>query len=277
MNWDKAIRAITPHVVKIETPHGHGTGFLAFYNHDKSWCGIATAAHVVSHADDWQEPIRIRSEVAQKFLREEDRLIFIDRSTDSAVVLFLKGDFQLPEVPITLLPVDEPCNIGIDVGWLGFPAIEPYTLCFFDGTVSARHAARKAYLIDGVAIHGVSGGPVFHCPDSERVQIIGCISSYHANRVTGETLPGLSRAQDVSHFHDTLGRIRSIDDARVKKQEFEQAQSQKAEAELAPSDAPDPIPPPDADQPEVVGAHVRRSFSAGRTSRIAPLRKKGAD
>jgi len=271
MNWDKAITTITPHVVKIETPHGHGTGFLAFYNHNKSWCGIATAAHVVAHADEWQEPIRIRNEGSPKFLKEEDRLIFIDRNTDSAVVLFLKGDFQLPEVPITLLPMDEPCSIGVDVGWLGYPAIEPYTLCFFDGTVSARQGARKAYLIDGVAIHGVSGGPVFHFPDSERVLIIGCISSYHANRVTGETLPGLSRAQDVSHFHETLGRIRSIDDARVKKQEFEQAQ--KAEAERASSEAP----APDADRPEVAGERVRHSFSRGRTRRIVPVRKSVTD
>jgi hypothetical protein len=208
-------------------------------------------------------------------LKEENRLIFIDRNTDSAVVLFVKGDFDLPEVPIALLPMDQPCNIGIDVGWLGFPAIEPYTLCFFDGTVSAWQAIRKAYLIDGVAIHGVSGGPVFHCPDSENVQIIGCISAYHANRATGEALRGLARAQDVSHFHETLGRIRSFDEARVKKQEFEQAQAQNPGAELVPSEAPDPIPHPDADQPEAVGVRVRRSFSAGRTSRIAPQRKKG--
>ena len=29
MNWDQAIAAISPHVVKIETPTGYGTGFLA--------------------------------------------------------------------------------------------------------------------------------------------------------------------------------------------------------------------------------------------------------
>ena len=44
MNWDQAIKSVAPHIVKIETPSGYGTGFLAFYNHDKTWCGIATAA-----------------------------------------------------------------------------------------------------------------------------------------------------------------------------------------------------------------------------------------
>jgi hypothetical protein len=51
MNWDQIVKKVTPHIVKIETPDGHGTGFLSLYNHDKTWCGIATAAHVVSHAD----------------------------------------------------------------------------------------------------------------------------------------------------------------------------------------------------------------------------------
>ena len=237
MNWDEAIGTISPHVVKIATPTGYGTGFLAFYNLAGDWCGFATAAHVVSHADEWQQPIRIKNEVsrAPRFLRADERVIFLDYATDSAVVLFLKGDLQLPESPIALLPMGEPCKIGVDIGWLGYPAIEPNSLCFFAGTVSARQIARKAYLIDGVAINGVSGGPVFHClspnnvttPNS--VQIIGCVTAYHANRATGEALPGLLRAQDVSHFHKVAGQIRDIDEANAKKREFEEEQKQKKE------------------------------------------------
>ena len=52
MNWDEAIDAITPHVVRIETPGGYSTGFLALYNHDKTICGVATAAHVIAHAEE---------------------------------------------------------------------------------------------------------------------------------------------------------------------------------------------------------------------------------
>jgi Trypsin-like peptidase domain len=187
MNWDAAIKIVSPHVVKIETPHLYGTGFLAFYNLAHDWCGIATAAHIVSHADEWQQPIRIRNEASPvpKFLKAEERVIYLDRPNDSAVVLFLKGELQLPESPIALLPMNEPCSIGVDVGWLGYPAIEPDSLCFFAGTMSARQATRKAYLVDGVAINGVSGGPVFHCPTPDRVQVIGCVTAYHANRATG--------------------------------------------------------------------------------------------
>jgi hypothetical protein len=241
MNWDHAIETISPHVVKIETPTGWGSGFLTFYNHDKSWCGIATAVHVVSHADEWQQPIRIRHDGSKSphFVKPDERVIFLDRLTDSAFVLLFKRELQLPEITIALLPMEQPCPIGVDIGWLGFPAIEPDTLCFFAGTISARQPNRKAYLIDGVAINGVSGGPVFHSPTPEEVQIIGTVSAYHANRVTGETLPGLLRAQDVSHFHDTIKVMRNIDEAYAKKRELEAAQQQQAEPEAAGIAAPE--------------------------------------
>lgn len=242
MSWDHAIQTVTPHVVRIDTPTGYGTGFLSMYNMDGSWCGIATAAHVVQHADEWQEPIRIRSFASQtvQFLKSEDRVIFIDQPTDSAIILFLKRDLQLPQTPIGLLPMDQPCGIGRDLGWLGYPSLEPYSLCFFAGIVSARKEATKAYLIDGVAINGVSGGPVFHCPAPGEVQIIGSISAYHANRATGEALPGLLRAQDVSHFHDVAKYVRDMDEARVKKQQFEQAQQEKG-ANSPPDGTPEEV------------------------------------
>lgn len=92
------------------------------------------------------------------------------------------------------------------------------------GNVSARQEFRNAYLVDGVAINGVSGGPVLFLTETEGVQIIGTVSAYQANRATGEALPGLLIAQDVSHFHDVLNHVRSVDEARNKKLEFEETQ-----------------------------------------------------
>ena len=242
MSWDSAIAVVTPHVVKISTPTGWGTGFLAFYNHDRDWCGIATAAHVVSYADEWQQPIRIQTSTSMRFLKVEDRVIILDHSTNSAIVLFLKGDLQLPETAIALTPVDQPCGIGVDLGWLGYPIIEPNTLCFFAGVVSARLEAAKCYLVDGVSINGISGGPVFHCPSSSEVQIIGCVSAYHVNRATGEALPGLIRAQDVSHFHIVAGQVRSTDEANARKREFEQSRNQEAVSDTPVPQSPSAIP-----------------------------------
>jgi hypothetical protein len=171
-------------------------------------------------------------------------VIYVDYTNDSAIVLFLNSELKLPEIPVGLLPADTPCGIGIDVGWLGYPVIEAGTLCFFAGTVSARQESRRAYLIDGVAINGVSGGPVFHCVAPDSVQVIGSISAYHANRATGEALPGLLRAQDVSHFHQVLQHVRNIDEAVVKKKELEAAQGAAAkpspEVDVAASAEPEP-------------------------------------
>ena len=102
MNWDQVVQKVTPYIVKIETPTGYGTGFLSFYNTDNSWCGIATAAHVASDADEWQKPIKIRQQGSDSvlFLQPNERVIYINWNTDSAVILFRKGNLQLPEVPI---------------------------------------------------------------------------------------------------------------------------------------------------------------------------------
>lgn len=164
MNWDPIVDRVSPYVVKIETPDGHGTGFLCLYNQDKSFLGIATARHVVGDADEWQQPIRIRHNTSNtvRFLREGERAILSDRDTDSAVILISPGDLKLPENAIPLLPITSLLAIGTEVGWLGYPGIVSNTLCFFSGNVSARQETRHAYLIDGVAINGVSGGPVIY-------------------------------------------------------------------------------------------------------------------
>lgn len=111
------------------------------------------------------------------FIKQEERVIYRDWKTDSAVILFLKGDLQLPESPVALLPMGTLIDIGAEVGWLGFPSVAPHNLCFFSGNVSARQEFRNAYLIDGVAINGVSGGPVLHLTGTEGVQIVGTVSA----------------------------------------------------------------------------------------------------
>jgi hypothetical protein len=227
MAWNTVVEKITPYIVKIETPQGHGTGFLCLYNESRGMCGIATAhhvvAHVVAHAEQWQEPIRIRHSPSDKpaFLTEADRVILIDDPRDSAVILFHPRKLELPEQLIPLLPLTTRLPIGADIGWLGYPSIDPQTLCFFSGSVSAWHDARRAYLIDGVAINGVSGGPVVYSTPADGVQIVGSISAYMANRATGGTLPGLCVAQDVSHFHDIAAFVKSLDDAKREKQKIE--------------------------------------------------------
>ena len=233
MNWNDIVHKVTPYVVKIETPHGHGTGFVCFYNAARTVCGIATAYHVIAHAEVWHQPIRIHHHPSGTtvFLNEYERLIYSDRNKDSAVLLVDASKLQVPEVLIQLRPIEDRLPIGVEVGWLGYPAVGPHTLCFFAGNVSAVQEWRHAYLIDGVAISGVSGGPVLYSTPTEGVQIVGSITAYIANRATGEALPGLSVAQDVSHVHEVTADIKSFDEARRK-------QAEEAAKEPPPAEPP---------------------------------------
>lgn len=226
MNWEQVVQKVTPYIFKIETPAGNGTGFLFLCNDAKTWYGVATALHVVEYANTWKQPIRLiyHSSSKELFLKDSEYIIIPDWKTDSAVILFQKPDFELPNELIELIPLGTPLSIGNEVSWLGFPAIEPYTLCFFSGNISAWQDFRKAYLIDGVAINGVSGGPVTFLHSTDGAQIVGIVSAYRASRATGDALPGLLYAQDVSHFHGVLHKVRSLDDASKKKREIEQQQ-----------------------------------------------------
>src|SRR5690349_8967608 len=124
MNWNEIVERVSPCIVKIETPSGHGTGFLCFYNEQRNLCGIATAHHVVEHADRWQQPIRIThygTDTTAAFLKESDRVIWVDWKRDSAVMLISTGQLGFPEDPIPLLPTERHLPIGVEVGWLGYP------------------------------------------------------------------------------------------------------------------------------------------------------------
>lgn len=242
MNWDSIVQKISPYVVKIETPDGSGTGFLFGYSADKRWCAVATALHVVEEADNWQKPIKIHKHDFSKpalFLPEAHRIIFTDYSTDSAVIFFLQSsDLKLPDELVQLRPVDSHLSVGTELGWMGFPSLAPYTLCFFSGNISARQAERKGYLIDGVAIHGVSGGPVIFSSAADGCQFVGAVSAYRsASSARGSAMPGLLVAQDVSHFHKVISTIRSWDEAKQKKKEEEakQAAAEQAAKQAGPT------------------------------------------
>jgi hypothetical protein len=232
--WFALTDKLAPSVVKIETPTGKGTGFLCAYNESKTIAAIATAYHVVEDVDKWQQPIRFRVGDNDILVLEADRVIWPDKdqATDSAVIIVPSAKLNvldLPKDPIPLLPSDKHLRVGVEVAWLGYPGIGPQTLCFFSGKISAWQPIQDRYLIDGVVIHGVSGSPVFFRASDTEVQVIGTITQYIANRLTGESLPGLSVAQNVSHFHKTISEIKSRDEAAKKKKEEELA----AEAEKA--------------------------------------------
>lgn len=211
--WYEAVEFLTPYIVRILTPQGSGTGFLVSCSKNTGLVGIATADHVISHAHYWQEPIRIEHQASGKsiLLRHTDRAINSQPLTDTAGVVFERGELILPTDALQLTPPKQHFKAGVEIGWLGYPAIPQASLCFFTGHISAWIETEQAYLVDGVAINGVSGGPAFI---TDRM-LVGVVSAYIPNRATGEPLPGLAVVRGVDQFHDLARSFRSLDDAKA--------------------------------------------------------------
>lgn len=231
-----AVAVVTPYVVRLSTPGGTGTGFLVSRSMDGSFSGIATAAHVVDHAHYWEEPIRIEHALSGEsvLLRPDSRAVFVEEERDTAALLFDPAALPFPEGELPLIPEGLHLVAASAVGWLGFPAIAATTLCFFNGMVSAHLPADGAYLVDGVAINGVSGGPAFSLVDSELI-VVGVVSAYMPNRATGETLPGLAVVRDVTQFQQLAATFESLDQAKAE--------------ETVPSSPPPPNPDAEAPTP----------------------------
>lgn len=230
MEWNRIVEIVMPNVVRIETPQGHGSGYIFACNADQSLIGIATAAHVIEHADRWAEPFRVWSPHLkwEGVITARERVINSNPLRDSASIV-VSNPFKefSPRVSVNSVPhfaeatklLQGQLEIGTDVGWIGFPYAFPETACFFSGKISAHQGFHASYLIDGVSINGVSGGPVFCSTSKDGIQLVGIISAYMPNRATGEALPGLAIARDVSEFHGFIVAIKSLEDAIREKAE----------------------------------------------------------
>ena len=213
---------------------------------------VATAAHVVEHADTWKEPIKLvhYSTAKDLFLPDNERVIFIYKSRDSASILFDAKAFELPKDLLPLMDADKYLPIGQDVAWIGFPGIAAPHLCFFSGQVSAFDTENDSYLIDGVAINGVSGGPVFQRLEKDQPRLVGTVSAYVSNRVYGETLPGLLRAQDVVPIHRMIKTLHDIAQARQQRKEEEKKKlMDQQQMETSPAPAEPAVPAVPAEPP----------------------------
>ncbi len=67
--------------------------------------------------------------------------------------------------------------------------------------------------MDGVAINGVSGGPVFFI-STNGIKVVGSVTAYLPNRV-GAT-PGLSMVSHAEQFQIVIKTIKNMEDAKRK-------------------------------------------------------------
>ena len=201
--WANALDKIENHLVRIETPTGGGTGFFIAVSRENDAMAIATALHVVDYAHKWQQPIKLihYKSGGAIVLKEEDRLIYPNQNYDLALIRVPKQVLSLPDSPIPLAGKRH-LREGVELGWCGFPSVHPSKLCFFSGCVSAWLEDMSAYLVDGVVINGVSGGPAFISPAEGNMAIVGLVTAYIPNRATGEALPGVGLIRSVLPYND---------------------------------------------------------------------------
>jgi len=221
MDWSSLVAQIVPFIVRIQTKDKYGTGFIYWQHKDK--CCIATAKHVVAHADEpgWEQPIHIhqpngKSVICYPDFRES--YYSTDEFGDSAAIILSKGGLEIPERCLPLWDWSEIIPIGTPLGWLGYPVLIPNDFrhpSFFSGTMSNAFNGINMFSIDGVAISGVSGGPVFFRGNDGCPRVIGTISSYFANRVPTangiETLPGLAFSHSFFAFTAIEDRLRELE------------------------------------------------------------------
>ena len=213
--WQAAVERVRPYCVRISTPDHSGTGFLFASAAEGQICGLATAAHTLAQAQLWEQPLRLEHSATgtERLIRADDRTIVVDEETDTAALVLVRDGFPLPEALLPTTPESLYHRVGVEIGWVGFPSVAHDHLCFFSGRVSAWHEKKQAYLVDGVAISGVSGGPAFAFDDAGQLQLLGVVSAYLPNKAAGSALPGLSVVQHIGHLEKWVQSLRSTEEA----------------------------------------------------------------
>ncbi|MCF7935057.1 MAG: S1C family serine protease [Synergistales bacterium] len=206
--WSHAIEQLYPFACKIRISRGTGTGCILSYDKERQLCCIATANHVISHAEGWNEPIRIihAESGVEQLISPEGRTVYRHPESDLAVIFFSHDRHpQSVEMP-SLTVEDEPLHVGNEVGWAGFPSILPDHFSFFSGRVSTALPQSESYLMNGEAMSGVSGGPAFIVTTQGNLHVVGIVTAYIPERAPGEYLPGVCTVAGITSFYKEASR-----------------------------------------------------------------------
>lgn len=213
--WAIAAERVSRVLFRVETDTKGGTSFAILCAEDPSNHGFvtlfATANHVVR---DYKpgSPLSLNSADGSSTLdAQANTLSVIPPSSPHYDIALISAISDQPILPpghlVPLLSHDFYPPRGAQLGWLGFPSIVWPELCFFQGPLSGYLNAPPAYLVDGVAINGVSGGPAFNNEGT----IFGAVQSYIPNKPTKElTLPGLMVVVPIASLDHWITRSLKI-------------------------------------------------------------------
>jgi len=201
--WAIALDHVRPYVFMVETPKSRGTGVMLQLPSGDGHIGVATALHVVEEAITSSLPIRLthcasgsRADVAPN-----QRHCAMNSKADLAMLIVHPGDQTLPRDALLRADGAMVLREGASLGWCGFPSVAPPgRLCFFKGCVSAILSEEASYLVDGVVINGVSGGPAFALEPEGRARLVGIVTAYKPNVSVGVPLPGLGVVRAINSY-----------------------------------------------------------------------------
>jgi hypothetical protein len=200
--WHEVVEKMAPITFRVYAGDIVGTAFIVSLAHNNAGQSaiLATAWHVIEDAASKPIDVQIVSSDRRTIFDthvDEMRVQQIGSTANDTGLIFLKSRKPIIEFGqlVPILDFRSMIMRGTEVGWLGFPGLADPEICFFHGYVSAFLNEPPTYLIDGVAISGVSGGPVF----DDSCHLIGLVSAYLPNRVSRQTtLPGMSALMPIN-------------------------------------------------------------------------------
>lgn len=213
MPWDKIVDLAERVVFQIWTGETAGTCFaISIGRQPKSSSAhyiFATAWHVVENTIDSDFSLNMLS--ANGKIRFEAKsgyyqIIRLGSEVFDTTLIYLRTSEEIVAQNhlLPMLDWDLEMPKGSEIGWVGFPKIGGGEFCFFKGTISGHVKSPPTYLVDGVAINGVSSGPAL----DNHAHIIGLVSSYIPNQLDKYiTLPGLVGLIPINAIRYYMGHM----------------------------------------------------------------------
>ena len=193
-DWSGLIPSIESLCFRVHAANSVGTAFaVGIAGSDGGrHTMLVTALHVVEEVLGNDKPIELIKSDGTPISQVVDGFLKIypigPPECDTALIEVPTKEPLYGERSLMPMPLKTMLSRGSPVGWLGYPGIALPELCFFQGVVSGYREKPSVYLVDGVAINGVSGGPAF----DPLGLVVGFVTSYMPNRVRADTtLPGL--------------------------------------------------------------------------------------